>query len=90
MFDRWSHEGFGVPRLPGEPTRDEQRACYARAAGVPEPDTRWHEVFAAARYCAIVVRVMNRSVARGEMPADQMIWRDNPATTCLEQLLATL
>jgi aminoglycoside phosphotransferase (APT) family kinase protein len=89
MFDRWSHECFGVPRLPGEPSRDEQRAFYARAAGIPEPDTRWHEVFAAARYCAIVVRVMNRSVRRGEMPADQMIWRDNPATSCLEQLLAT-
>lgn len=88
MFDRWSHECFGVPRLSGEPTREEQRAYYASAAGIPEPDTRWHEIFAAARYCAIVVRVMNRSVARGDMPADQMIWRDNPATTCLEQLLA--
>jgi aminoglycoside phosphotransferase (APT) family kinase protein len=88
MFDRWSHECFGAPRLPGEPTRDEQRAHYAACAGIPVPDTRWHEVFAAARYCAIVVRVMNRSVARGELPADQTIWLNNPATTCLEQLLA--
>jgi aminoglycoside phosphotransferase (APT) family kinase protein len=88
MFDRWSHECFAAPRLAGEPTRDEQRACYAACAGRPVPDTYWHEVFAAARYCAIVVRVMNRSVARGELPADQTIWRDNPATTCLEQLLA--
>jgi aminoglycoside phosphotransferase (APT) family kinase protein len=88
MFDRWSHESFGVARLPGEPTRDEQRAFYARTAGIPEPDTRWHEIFGAARYCAIVVRVMNRSVERGELPADQLIWRNNPATTCLEQLLA--
>ena len=87
MFDRWSHECFGAPRLPGEPTRDEQRAFYARCAGRPVPDTRWHEVFAAARYCAIVVRVMNRSVARGELPADQKIWLENPATTCLAQLL---
>jgi aminoglycoside phosphotransferase (APT) family kinase protein len=87
MFDRWSHECFGAPRLPGEPTRDEQRAFYARCAGRPVPDTRWYEVFAAARYCAIVVRVMNRSVARGELPPDQTIWRDNPATTCLAQLL---
>jgi hypothetical protein len=52
------------------------------------PDTHWHEVFAAARYCAIVVRVMNRSVARGELPADQKIWLENPATSCLAQLLA--
>jgi aminoglycoside phosphotransferase (APT) family kinase protein len=88
MFDRWSHECFDVPRLEGEPTRDAQRAFYANAAGIPVPDTRWHEIFGAARYCAIVVRVMNRAVARGEMPAGQTIWLQNPATTCLEQLLA--
>jgi len=87
MFDRWSHECFGVARLPGEPTRDEQLAHYARCAGRPVTDTTWYEIFAAARYCAIVVRVMNRSVARGELPADQTIWRDNPASTCLAQLL---
>jgi len=60
---------------------------YAECAGIPLPDTTWHEIFAAVRYCAIVVRVMNRSVARGELPADQTIWLENPATTCLEQLL---
>jgi aminoglycoside phosphotransferase (APT) family kinase protein len=87
MFDRWSHECFGVPRLPGEPTREAQRAHYARCAGRPVADTRWYEIFAAARYCAIVVRVMNRSVARGELPADQKIWLENPATTCLAHLL---
>jgi aminoglycoside phosphotransferase (APT) family kinase protein len=87
MFDRWSHEAFDVPRLPGEPTRDEQRAHYARCAGRPVPDTTWYEVFAAVRYCAIVVRVMNRSVARGELPTDQTIWLENPSTVCLAQLL---
>ncbi len=87
MFDRWSHECFGVPRLPGEPTRDEQLAHYTRCAGRPVADTTWYEIFAAARYCAIVVRVMNRSVARGELPADQKIWLENPASTCLAQLL---
>lgn len=87
MFDRWSHECFGVPRLPGEPTREEQRALYESKAGRAVGDTTWYEVFGAVRYCAIVVRVMNRSVARGELPADQTIWRDNPASTCLQQLL---
>jgi hypothetical protein len=37
-----------------------------------------------------VVRVMNRTVARGLMPADQTIWLENPASTCLEQMLAEL
>lgn len=88
MFDRWSHESFGAPRLPGEPGRDEQRAFYARCAGREVGDTHWYEVFAALRYTAIVVRVMNRSVARGELPPDQRIWIENPAATCLAQLLA--
>jgi len=90
MFDRWSHESFGVARLPGEPTRDEQREIYLRHAGRTAIDTRWYEIFAAVRYCAIVVRVMNRAVARGEMPADQNIWLENPASTCLAQLLDEL
>ncbi len=89
MFDRWSHESMGgVPRLAGEPTREEQRALYEKHAGVSVGDTFYYEVLAAARYCAIVVRVMNRSVARGEMPADQRIWLENPATTCLAELMA--
>ena len=91
MFDRWSHEALGgVPRLPGEPTRDEQRARYEQHAGLRVGDTTYYEVLAAARYCAIVVRVMNRSVARGEMPADQRVWLENPSTVCLAQLMETL
>lgn len=88
MFDRWSHESMGgVPRLAGEPTREAQRAHYERCAGVALGDTRYYEVLAAARYCAIVVRVMNRSVARGELPADQRIWLKNPASVCLAELM---
>jgi hypothetical protein len=45
-------------------------------------------LFAAYRYCAIVVRVMNRAVERGQLPANHTIWLDNPATTVLRQLLA--
>jgi hypothetical protein len=53
-----------------------------------DPATRAvHEVFAAARYAAIVVRVMNRLVARGIFPADHTIWRENPAAACLLALV---
>jgi len=86
MFDRWCHETFGAERLPGELTRDEQRALYEKLSGRDVGDTTWYEIFAAARYTAIVVRVMNRSVARGDLPADQTIWLENPATVCLQQL----
>ena len=44
----------------------------------------------AARYCAIVVRVMNRAVARGLMPEDHTIWLENPASSALESLLGEL
>jgi aminoglycoside phosphotransferase (APT) family kinase protein len=87
MFDRWSHETAGVDRLPGEPTRDEQRALYESFAHREVGDTYAYELFAAARYAAIVVRVMNRAVARGQMPADQTIWLENPAVDCLVELL---
>ena len=54
------------------------------------PDAQWFEICAAARYCAIVVRVMNRAVDRGLMPDDHVIWLENPASTALEGLLAEL
>ena len=87
MFDRWSHEHSGAERLEGEPTREEQAARYFELSGRrPEP-THWYEVFAALRYSAIVVRVMNRMVGRGLMSPDQEYWKDNQATACLEDLL---
>lgn len=87
MFDRWSHETFGVARLPGEPTREEQRDFYAACIGRTVADTLWFEVFAAMRYTAIVVRVMNRTVDRGLLPPDHTIWLQNPAADCLRDLL---
>ncbi|MCA9512937.1 MAG: phosphotransferase family protein [Myxococcota bacterium] len=87
MFDRWSHEAYGQPRLEGEPTRAEQVAIYERAAGRSMGDTFYYELIGAFRYAAIVVRVSNRLVERGLLPADQTLWLQNPASTCLEQML---
>jgi aminoglycoside phosphotransferase (APT) family kinase protein len=87
MFDRWSHETFGAPRLPGEPTLDEQRSLYAEFSGRDIGDTTFHEIFAALRYSAIIVRVMNRSVARGQAMADETFWRDNPVSSLLAAML---
>jgi aminoglycoside phosphotransferase (APT) family kinase protein len=90
MFDRWMHEASGVARLAGEPDRDEQRAIYERAAGTPIGGTAWYEVFSALRFAVTVVQVMNRAVVRGQMPKEQTIWRDNPATEVLADLLKEL
>jgi aminoglycoside phosphotransferase (APT) family kinase protein len=88
MFDRWSHEHSHAPaRLEGEPTREEQAAIYFDLAGRTPVDTLWYEIFAAVRYSAIVVRVINRTVDRGLMPAENDYWRKNQATHCLEDLL---
>lgn len=92
MFDRWSHDHIGGPRLAGEPTLEEQREYYLKCAfenGVKiNPDNIFfQEVFAAVRYTAIVVRVMNRYVLRGELPADNTYWRENPVVDCLDVLL---
>jgi aminoglycoside phosphotransferase (APT) family kinase protein len=86
MFDRWMHEGSGVDRLAGEPARSEQRAMYEEAAGVSIGNTTWYEVFSALRFADTVVQVMNRWVARGAIPADQIVWRDNPAMALLADL----
>jgi len=90
MFDRFSHETYGTPRLPGEPTRDEQRELYAGFAGREVADTFYYELFAGVRYAAIVVRVMNRLVDRGTLGGDQRLWLKNPASTCLDQLLEAI
>lgn len=88
MFDRWSHEHSDfAARLDGEPTREEQAAIYFELSGRPPVDLLWYEVFAAVRYCAIVVRVINRTVDRGLMTAENDYWKDNQATACLEALL---
>lgn len=94
MFDRWSHDHIGGPRLEGEPSLEEQQdhyLSYAQSSSgcceIPEANIFYQEVFAAARYAAIVVRVMNRSAARGELPADNTFWRENPVVDCLEALL---
>lgn len=89
MFDRCSHEVIGVDRLDGEPTREEQAGIYSDASGRVLGDMSLHQIFAAYRYCAIVVQVMNRSVARGLVPPDHEVWLHNPAATCLDQLTGT-
>ncbi len=87
MFDRTMHDVVGAPRLPGDLTREEQCDLYASVSGRDVTDIRWWQIFAAARYCTIVVRVMNRAVARGYMGEDQQVWLTNPASDALAQLL---
>jgi len=92
MFDRTCHEyGFAaLPRLEGEPSLDEQRALYASLTGRDPEVIRYFELFAAVRYVAIITRMMNLYVERGVMPADQMVWLNNPPCEIAKALLAEL
>jgi len=90
MFDRYAHETQGIARLPGEPTREEQREFYAKCAGREIGDTTAYEVFAAVRYAALVVRVMNRMVARGQLPKEQELWLKNPVADMLARLMENI
>ncbi len=91
MFDRWAHEASGITeRAEGDLTREEQVALYEQFTGRSVGATGWYEVFAAARYAAIVVQVMNRWVDRGDLPADHTLWIDNPVVPCLASLMAEI
>jgi aminoglycoside phosphotransferase (APT) family kinase protein len=87
MFDRTMHEGSGVERLAGEPTREEQLAIYEDAAGRRVEAVELHETFAAYRYCVVVVQLANRFVERGILPADNEFWIDNPIVATLTDLV---
>jgi aminoglycoside phosphotransferase (APT) family kinase protein len=87
MFDRTQHEVAEAKRLPGEPTREEQRDHYYECAGRDLGDMHYYEVFAAFRYTAIVARVMNRWVDLGILQADHQLWLKNPAAYCLADLM---
>ncbi|MEV0673338.1 phosphotransferase family protein [Mycobacterium sp. NPDC050441] len=87
MADRWMHEGSGVARLRGEPTRAEQVAEYERLATRPLADLHWYELFAAYRFATTVVVVMNNWEKTGMVPSDHLIWRDNPATELIAAIL---
>lgn len=87
MFDRYSHEAQGAGRLPGEPSRDEQRAYYERVSGRELGDTFFFELYAAARYAILVVAVMNRWVGKGAIPEDHTIWLENPVAEMLGAMM---
>jgi aminoglycoside phosphotransferase (APT) family kinase protein len=85
MFDRTMHPDG--TRLEGDPTRAEQLAMYEAASGRSVQGIAFHEVFAGARYTAIVVRVMNRLVDRGDLDPNHTIWLENPATVALAEIM---
>lgn len=87
MFDRYAHDAQGIARLPGEPTRAEQRRYYEEVSGRELGDCFFYELFGAARYAILTVAVLNRWAAKGVLPGDHDIWLRNPVADMLLGML---
>ena len=87
MFDRMSFDDFDAPRLEGFPTREEMISLYEDASGREVRDPHYWEVFATMRFCAIFIRLADRMVAAGLVPAAMNMSVDNDVTNALARQL---
>lgn len=68
LLDRHHHEAFGVDRQPGLPDRAATIARWEAASGRSAEHLDWYELLAAARYAAIMARVMKLLDSTGILP----------------------
>ena len=83
MLDGCLSEGYGVPRLPGLPSRDETVAHWERCTGLRADDLDYHEVFAAWRMAIIMARIGTLFMQRGWVEASAQMDVRNGAATLL-------
>ena len=89
MFDRQSFDDLEAPRLAGFPTREEMVGIWERATGRRVRDTiDYWEIFGSMRFCAIMIKLGDRMVRAGIVPASLEMWRDNGTTQSVARLLA--
>jgi aminoglycoside phosphotransferase (APT) family kinase protein len=88
MFDRMSFDDMDAPRLEGFPTREvmvelwEERMGRAVSGGID-----YWEIFAAMRFCAIMVKLGDRLASRGLTPPNANMSVANGTTDALQRLL---
>ena len=87
MFDRMSFDDVGVERLAGYPTRDEMISRYEQVSERAVRDPRYWEVFGVMRFSAIFIRLADRMVAAGLIPAERNPAVGNFATETLAELI---
>ena len=83
MLDECLSEGYGVPRLPGLPSREETVAYWERASGLRADHLDYHEVFAAWRMSVIMARIGTLFTQRGWVEASAEMDVHNGASTLL-------
>jgi aminoglycoside phosphotransferase (APT) family kinase protein len=87
MFDRMSFDDMNAPRLQGYPTREEMVAYWEEITGRRVSDIRYWEIFAAMRFCAVFIRLGDRFVRAGLVPAEANVATQNLVTDALARLL---
>jgi len=77
LFERASHEGFGLPTPVGVPTREQTIALYERHLGRSVQDIHYYEILAGLRLGIISVRLLDLN-GYGELGAS---WTKEEAPT---------
>ncbi|MBW2288389.1 MAG: phosphotransferase family protein [Deltaproteobacteria bacterium] len=89
FLDRHHSEGLDTPRIPGLPSRAETVARYEKKMGRSVENLDYYEIFAAAHFSAIMMRVAQQLVHFGFMPEENGLAfeRNNVVTRLLAGLL---
>lgn len=85
-IDRCLSEGYGVPRLPGLPDRDQSIARWEAASGRKADNLEYYEVFSAFKLASIMARIGTVFGQRGLLPHGFQMDTDNGATKVLALL----
>lgn len=86
-FDRFSSEGYGVPRLDGLPGREESIGHYESLLGRPLRDLDFYEMVAGFYFVVIMVRVGWTLRRMGLLPEDSDFDMNNPSCDLLARVL---
>lgn len=88
LLDRHHSEAVDVPRLPGLPSREETVSRWEAKSAYDARDLEWWELLGAARFAAIMTRVLDLLDDSGVMPgARASMSLDNTATKLLRIVL---
>jgi aminoglycoside phosphotransferase (APT) family kinase protein len=87
LLDRHHHEAFDVPRQPGLLDRAGSVARWEAASGRSAEHLAWYELLGAARYAAILTRVMKLLDSTGVLPGMAESAFDQTGSQLLRRIL---
>jgi aminoglycoside phosphotransferase (APT) family kinase protein len=87
LLDRHHHEAFDVPRLEGLLDRAGSIDRWEQASGHSAEHLDWYELLGAARYAAILTRVMKLLDASGVFPGATEMAYDQTGSQLLRRIL---